>query len=75
MNNHNNFREHIIDEIIERDRGKGKEIEKNIEVEHNFINFIDLQIGEKIRSVIEEKKFEISFDDMYYASLLITPDL
>ena len=75
MNNHNNFREHIIDEIIERDRGKGKEIEKNIEVEHNFINFIDLQIGEKIRSVIEEKKFEISFDDMYYESLLITPDL
>ena len=39
---HNNFREEIIDLIIERDHNKGKETEKNIEVEHNYINFIDL---------------------------------
>ena len=39
----------IIDKIIARDSKKSDEIEKNIEVEHHYIDFSVMQICEKLR--------------------------
>jgi hypothetical protein len=57
-------------QIVQRDALKGPERERNIEVEHHFIDFQELQIGEKLRKRALATEKRLRFDDLYYARLL-----
>lgn len=59
-------------EVISRDQKK--DAEKNIEVEHTFINFQPLIIGEKLRNVEDFKNGKLKFNDLYYAHLMMKND-
>ena len=68
--NFHDFENELAAQIVQRDALKGPERERNIEVEHHFIDFQELQIGEKLRKrglAIEKR---LRFDDLYYARLL-----
>lgn len=53
-----------------RDLQKPANIEKNIEVEHHYIDFQIMQIGEKLRKKEAYLKGKLKFNNLYYTQLL-----
>ena len=47
--------------------------ERNFEVEHSYIDFRKLIIGEKIRKIQEENDYKIVFNDRYLAGIMCIP--
>lgn len=65
-----------MDRIISRDKNKGVEgekgFEKTIAVEHSFMDFQFMIIGEKISKSRTDGKF--MFDELYLSKLMIQPE-
>ena len=68
--NFHDYENELVDKIIQRDQRKGKKVEKNIEVEHHYIDFQIMIIGEKIRQMKQMESGRLKFDDLYFAKLM-----
>ena len=68
--NFHNFKQESVEKVISRDGKKSEEIEKNIEVEHHYVDFQVLQIGEKLRQQDAYAKGKLKFNNLYYSRLL-----
>ena len=69
--NIHNFENELTDLIFEKDSLKENE-DKNIEVEHQYINFEMLIISEKIRAIEKgNSAHNLEFNDIYYSTLMI----
>jgi hypothetical protein len=85
---YHNFDKEVIAEVVAKDpymtfgvaTFKEEELgnyrlreERNFEVEHSYVDFRKLIIGEKIRKIQEEKEYKIIFNDRYLAGILCIP--
>lgn len=72
----NKYREEIIDKIVQRDKQKGVEgengFERTIAVEHSFMDFQYMIIGEKIAK--SRTGGDFVFDELYLSKLMIQPE-
>ena len=80
----NKYKDEIIDYVCQRDKAKEnngkpgklnllkKEVERNIAVEHTYMDFQFMIIGEKLAYNLEENKNQkFVFDDLYLSKLMI----
>lgn len=67
-----NSEQEIADKIIENDKMKPMNIDKNFETEHKYIDFSHLIIGVKVKNMYKiESANELRFDDPFYASYMM----
>ena len=76
--NPHNIQNELKDMISDRDRAKSEGVTKNFEVEHFYINFTILIMGEKIRAELENQRRDtneqFALDNVQLASYLARDD-
>ena len=66
-----NYKEELAQKIVQKDKEKITN-SKNLIVNHTFVDFRDVIIGEKLRAIQKSKKaLKLRFDDLYYATWMI----
>jgi hypothetical protein len=72
----NKYQDEIIEKIVNRDKEKGIEgsggLERTIAVEHSFMDFQYMIIGEKISKARTDGNFV--FDELFLSKLMIQPE-
>lgn len=70
FSDYSNIEPELISHILERDKLILDTKSKDYEVEHLYIDFRDIILGEKVRKLAHLKKAqnEMKFNDVYYAN-------